>query len=277
MRVLVNYANGAYRKAQKWNTWTGKYIGGFDKVYEFTDKDIEESYYKAHKDILSVKRGNGLWLWKPYFIHRVLSDCKEGDIVFYLDSGAFFLRNIEQLISGLKPNEKIWVSDNPTLESCFTKEICFERMGCSDVEYRATNQIQATYIMFVCSTEARAFVDEWLRYCEDYDLISPDGGLGLTEDRGNRFVAHREDQSVLSLLCKKHGIKAHKDPSQRGKYPETFFNPHYTYCVPQHPEDTYKPFVFLHKSPTVSIMHISKMIVRTFISVHKVRRLEKKA
>lgn len=253
MKILINYANDAYRKAQKWNSWTGKHIAGFDKVYAFTTSDIDRNYYEIHKDILSEKRGNGLWLWKPYFIDKVLSECNDGDIIFYADSGAFFVKKIDKLISSLRKNEKIWVSDCPLLESCFTKPICFEKMGCDKEEIKFSNQIQGGFILLVCCEETRSFIKEWLHYCEDYELMSPQGGLTLNEKRGSKFVAHREDQSILSLLCKKKGIKAHKDPSQRGKCPETFYNLNYFYQVPEHKEDNYGTVLFLHKAKNPNI------------------------
>lgn len=67
MKILINYADKQYEPARKWNTLTGRYIARFDKVYEYTPNDIDQSFAKLHHDILSQKRGNGLWLWKPYF------------------------------------------------------------------------------------------------------------------------------------------------------------------------------------------------------------------
>lgn len=42
MKVLINYANDVYKKAQDWNSWTGKHIAGFDKVYAFSPNDIDK-------------------------------------------------------------------------------------------------------------------------------------------------------------------------------------------------------------------------------------------
>lgn len=271
MKVLINYADSAYRKAQKWNSWTGKQIAGFDKVYAFSPTDIDKNYYERHKDILSEKRGNGLWLWKPYFINKVMSECNDGDIVFYADSGSFFLKRIDKLISSLRKDEKIWVSDCPLLESCFTKPVCFEKMEC-DEKIRNSNQIQATYLMLICCDETRSFIREWLHYCENYELMSPEGGLSLNEKRGTQFVAHREDQSILSLLCKKKGVKAHKDPSQRGKCPETFFSPNYSYQVPEHKEDNYGTVLFLHKAKNPSFLVCIKLFLITMRSQYRYRK-----
>ncbi len=272
MKVLVNYANDKYRQSQKFNTWTGKHIAKFDKVFSFGPEDIEPEYYNAHKDILDEPRGNGLWLWKPYFIDKVLSQCTDGDYVFYVDSGAFFVRNAETLIKSFEQGENIWVSDNPTLESCFTKPKCFGALGCSEDIYKNTNQIQATYVFFRCCQESRDFVKEWLSLCENKEMMEPAGGLNLEKPVRNGFVAHREDQSMLSLLCKKKGIMPHRDPSQRGKHPETFYNQNYAYKVPEH-DDTYKTFVFLHKAKKVNLV----VILRQIVNIARAKRNYKRA
>ena len=38
------------------------------------------------------------------------------------------------------------------------------------------------------------------------------------------FLEHRFDQSILSLLCKKHKIEPYRDPSQFGVFPEMYRN-----------------------------------------------------
>lgn len=272
MKILINYANEPYRKAQAWNTWTGKHIAGFDRVYAFSPSDIDRDYYERHRDILDVARGNGLWLWKPYLIDKVLGQCSEGDIVFYADSGAFFVKKIDKLIASMGENEKIWVSDCPLLESCFTKPVCFEKMGCGSEEIRNSNQIQGGFILLKCCGETRAFVRQWLHYCEDYELMSPEGGLQLSEQRGRGFVARREDQSILSLLCKKNGIRAHRDPSQRGNWPETFYNPNYEYRVPEHPQDNYGTVLFLHKEKNPNLLALMRECYITLRSRYRYRR-----
>jgi len=258
MKILINYANDAYQKAQSWNSWTGKHIAGFDKVYSFGPSDIDSCYLEKHKIIFDQKRGNGLWLWKPYFIDKVLSQCNDGDIVFYADSGSFFVKKIDNLIASMKENEKIWVSDCPLIESCFTKKKCFIGMDCDNEKAKKTNQIQATYLMVYCCDESKAFIKQWLSYCENPELLFPEEFPLSERKEKTQFVAHREDQSILSLLCKKKGIRVHKDPSQRAKYPETFYNTDYTYQVPEHNEDHYGTVLFLHKAKKPNILTIMK-------------------
>lgn len=272
MKILINYGDAKFKRAQKLNTWTGKHIAKFDKVYSFGPEDVSRTYREAHKEIFNIKRGNGCWLWKSYLISKVMEECKDGDYIFYVDSGAFFIRNVDTIIKSMRKEEKIWVSDCPLLEYCFTKPSCFTAMGCDEEFYKNSNQIQGGFFLAVCCDETRKFVKLWQSYSEQLDIISPEGGLNIADRRGTGFVAHREDQSILSLLCKKYGIKAHRDPSQRGRYPETFYNEKYAYRVPEHGEDKYKTFVLLHKSPTVSPVHCAKLIVKSYIAVIKVRK-----
>ena len=251
MKILINYADEQYNPARKWNSYTGKHIAHFDKIYEFAPKDIDANFYRENEQILTIKRGNGLWLWKPYFINKVIEQSNDGDIIFYCDAGALFIRNISPVISQLSEKAPLFVCDIPLIESCFTKPICFEKIEGKE-KYKSSNQIIATYFCTLVTPFTRKFIEEWLTLCRDYELLSP-SGLGKHDmpqcNYGETFVTHREDQSIFSLLCKKYHIIPHKDISQRGTKPETYRSPYYAYKVPSHTNDTYKPIIFLHKSP----------------------------
>lgn len=270
MKILINYADEKYRKTQRFNIWTGKRIAGFDKVIEYGSDDVPYGYKIAHKEIFDNSRGNGLWLWKPYLIQRTLRECSDGDVVFYADSGSFFLKKIDDVIASLNSEWNIWVSDIPLIENCFTKEECFLKMDCNSDQIRYSNQIQATFFMAKNNEHSRQFVDEWLHWCEDVTLLSPQGKLQADAPVGRNFLVHREDKSILSLLCKKKGIKPHRDPSQRGTWQNTYYSPNYEYCPTVH-DDKYKNVILLHKSPDVNPIHILKMLIRTGLANFKMR------
>lgn len=263
MRVLVNYADERYEPTRKWNTWTGKHIARFDKIYEFSPNDIDQHFLSRHLDILSQKRGNGLWLWKPYFVNKVLDECSDGDIVFYCDSGSLFKRNINNILEFLSEDNPLFVCDIPLIESCFTKPLCFEKMRLTEEKYKTSNQIIATYFCFLVTPATRRFMAEWLSLCCDIELLSP-AGFGkhdaITKNYGTSFVAHREDQSIFSLLCKKYNFLPHRDISQRGLHPETYKSPFYAYKVPIHVNDKYKPVIFLHKSPRLDFKWLMRYV-----------------
>lgn len=250
MIKLLNYANNSYRTAQRLNSWSGKYIARFDQVLSFGPQDIDPEFAEINKNILSYQRGNGLWLWKPYFINRVIKESKEGDYIFYLDSGAFFIRDVRLLLPYISQDKPLFVTDIPLMECNWTKPSCIEYFHAE--RFRYTNQIQGGIVFFMVNTFTKKFFREYLEMCQTYQLILPEG-LGKDDviDRNYRdqFVSHREDQSIFSIMCKKEGLRPHRDLTQRGKNPRSFFNPNYLYQEPQHQDDHYPTMVFLHKAP----------------------------
>lgn len=266
MKILINYANAKYNPARKWNTRTGRWVAKFDKIYAFGPKNVDQSFRAEHAEIFAERRGDGLWLWKPYLINKVLADVEDGDVIFYCDSGACFVRHPQCVYDELSDDAPLFVCDIPLLESCFTKPQCFDVMRLTEERYRKSNQIIATFFCFKVSEKTRKFMAEWLSLCCNYDLLSP-AGLGKFEapdhNYEDAFVAHREDQSLFSLLCKKYGIVPHRDISQRGLKPETYRSPYYSYKVPAHPQDTYKTILFLHKSSKLDIVWLLKYMYRS--------------
>ena len=90
MLLVINYANEGFRSWQQLQTKTA-YLFGANKVREYSAKDIDDDFYTRNKFILDQKRGAGYWLWKPYIIKDAFSTVNDGDYVFYVDSGAFFI------------------------------------------------------------------------------------------------------------------------------------------------------------------------------------------
>ncbi|MWB94513.1 hypothetical protein GON26_09065 [Flavobacterium sp. GA093] len=121
--VLVNYADKNYTKSQKINTKSAIKIGCFEEVISFSPNDIDECFYNKNKNILDKKRGNGYWLWKPYFIKKALQNIKEGELLFYCDSGSYFLNSINELLESTEKNQDIIPFELQQIEKNGQKEI----------------------------------------------------------------------------------------------------------------------------------------------------------
>lgn len=245
-KVLINYADDKFKNAQKQNTKSA-YKHGFDQVIEYSPQDIDLDFFSKHKDIWSIKRGNGLWLWKPYFLLKTLKKLNDGDILFYLDSGAFWIKNAKPIFK-LIEEEKIYVTDTPLIEKQFTKKIVFQKMDCMEEKYYVSNQIQSGFIGLKKNEYTVNFAKEWLKLCEDEEMLNPSI---LNEGIDETFYAHREDQSLLSLLCKKNNIKAHLDPTQYGKLPNKFDDSKFIIKTPAH-DDKYDSLILLHRTPELN-------------------------
>ena len=61
-------------------------------------------------------------------------------------------------------------------------------------------------------------MNEWFNTMTDIRVLDPK--IYIPEIKNPKyFIAHREDQSILTLLCKKWRVKAHRDPSDLGAFP----------------------------------------------------------
>ena len=53
----------------------------FNGHASFSLKDIDSSFAEKNEHILKQRRGVGYWLWKAYFIDKVLNLLNEGDFL----------------------------------------------------------------------------------------------------------------------------------------------------------------------------------------------------
>lgn len=216
MKLLINYANKAFVKSQKKNSKTAINFGLFDKVISYSPKHIDVDFYKKNIKILKHERGNGYWLWKPYFIKKSLALLQEGDFLFYCDSGAYFIAPITPLIDiVLKTGQDIIPFELSHLEKCWTKRDAFILMDCDKPEYTESKQRLAGFNLWRKSKLATEFSEEFLSYSQDIRLITDqDNKMGRPNYSG--FNEHRHDQSIFSLLTKKYRLEAFRNPAQWG-------------------------------------------------------------
>ena len=137
MLYVCNYADEKYKAQQELNTSSAYEFGKVDQVIEFHENDIQD-LKEAHPEHFKIPRGHGLWFWKPFLILKAFKKMKEGDYLFYCDSGAVFIDDIHLLIPDLEKSGKdMMVFEQPLLSRCFTKAETFHLMGCTD--FPATN------------------------------------------------------------------------------------------------------------------------------------------
>lgn len=256
MNYLINYANKKYRGAQKANTWTAIHIAKFDKVIEYSDQDIEDGFYLKNKRILDQTRGNGLWLWKPYFIYKTLLYIQEDDVLYYCDSGAVFLRNIDP-VKQIMRSQDIWMTEISLLEKQFTKMEIIHCFSCES-EILDSNQVQAGFLAFRKNEKTIRFVNKWLNACCNEALISSKFDRSIQDPS---FIEPREDQSILSVMAKKEKIISFQDPTQYSKLPEIYWYADQRFIQSRSQKKDYKPFIFLHRKAKISFKTVIMGII----------------
>ena len=216
MNLLINYANNIFRKSQNLNRKTGKKIGLFDKVISYGPKDIDQDFYNRNKTILDQTKGNGYWLWKPYFIHKALEMLNWDDFVFYCDSGSYFINPITPIIDiSIVTGQEIIIFELSHIERMWTKRDAFILMDCDCPKYSESNQRLGGYSLWRKTSYTMDLINEFLNYAQDERLIT-DLENQCRYPNHPDFKEHRHDQSILSLLTKKHDLEAYRDPSQYG-------------------------------------------------------------
>ena len=207
------------------NTATGYAMGGFDKVLEYSPEDLDEDFRRKNRHILKHKRGGGYWLWKPYIIKRTLEWMGEGDFLLYADAASLFAGPVEPLIEVMRQKNqdillfRAWHRGRPRFaerprfakrqgfkERHWTKRDAFTLMGCDAAQYTDTVQIESSFSLWRKTALSMKLASEWLSYAQDERIITDMPNQGGKENYPE-FKEHRHDQSIWSLLCKKHQIQ----------------------------------------------------------------------
>ena len=236
MKLLINYANKPFKTSQKINSATGLHLAGFDKVMSYSPKDIDRNFYRRNRKILSRRRGNGYWLWKPYFIRKSLDLLDEGDFLFYSDSDAVFLSSIQPLVQAMEEaNQQLLPFSLGRIlpEKTWTKRDAHILLGCDEPKYADSPQMVGGIHLWRKSKFATDFADEWLRYAQDERAMT-DMPNQMGKPNYPEFVHHRHDQSIFSLLVKKHGIKHYGEIAKSRPY---FVNPGVVFFIHSIKED----------------------------------------
>lgn len=263
MRIFITFGDEKFQKSRDFAAKMAKIFGGFDRVITYTPADIDRSFYDAHKDIFAIKRGFGLWLWKPYFVYKALTEvCQDGDCLFYQDGGAFLIRNIKYVEKAMGSDD-FWVSCVPLCEWQFTKKDAFELLDCHGDNYEKTPQIQGGFLYIRKNEKTVEIIKEWLTLCSDIRLLHPEN-IELNNENPKGFHGHREDQSILSLLCKKKGITPHQDPSQYSRFPEKYWRKGFE-KMRNIPRGEYPPLLILHRTAKLRVSDILRQVILLFI------------
>ncbi len=224
MIVEVTYSTKEYENARKYNVKMAYKKGKVDKVFEYCEDDLEDSFKEKNQKILSCKRGGGYWLWKPYVVKKTLEQLQNGDYLFYCDSGAFATGDLHVLVDYMdKVQTDILFFELDCIEKYWTKRDVFIELKCDTPITAESSQRCATYFMLKKTERSQQFVNEWLMYAERYELISDEDNVIYHKDNYEGFHENRHDQSIMSLLSKKYGYNAYLDISQY-RYPRGWKN-----------------------------------------------------
>jgi len=214
-KYLVNFANKEFYKKQKiLNKSALKF--GIDKTFSYTDKMIKQTeFYEKNKETLDNPKGAGFWLWKPYIINKVMQKINDGDILFYVDSGAEIVSDVQPLVDLCKKQGGILLFNGMDIMKFCIKRDCFIKMGCDNKKYWNAQYCAGGYQIFIKNKESMQFLKEDLKYVQIPELIDDSPSLA---PNFMGFKRHNHDQAILSILAVKYGVKPFRNPAQGGNH-----------------------------------------------------------
>jgi hypothetical protein len=180
----------------------------FTYIYSFTEEDLKKypDFWNKHKIFIeNHKRGYGYWIWKAFLVLKTLEKLKDNDILLYLDSGCTISdspdasQKLKLLIEKCKRVDFLFKMQPGLKEKSYTKMDLLDFMGHNNTHLN-TGQLQSG-ILFIKKTQKNVdLVKEWYSIMsQNYHLIDDSHSVSQNDPE---YLAHRHDQSVLSLLVK---------------------------------------------------------------------------
>jgi len=199
----------------------------FDKIIclneEYLQNDNE--FWSQHSNFIQDNKiGYGFWIWKPYIILQQLEKMKEGDILLYLDCGCeanFHAKEKMREFLEIVKTKNILLTTSELPEKEWTKRDLLVQLDCDKEFIVNSDQYQGGIILISKNDAIVNIIKEWYKLCCNYDYIN---NSVSTIENYKEFKNHRNDQSILSILCKKKGFLNNNDidPTWFGKSPRFY-------------------------------------------------------
>lgn len=195
----------------------------FKSINLFSEEDCFDycSELLNHKEFMQTRYAYGLWIWKSFLISELMKLIPEDEVICYADMGCSFnidgKKRMFEYYSFVMKNDSLCF-ELPYPEKKFTKLDTYFRVFPNNKDHLNTNQRCATAYFLKNNQTNRNIIEEFksISVENDYHYIdNSDSIISNDED----FEIHRWDQSIFSLLSKKHDFYCIPD--------ETYWHPNW--------------------------------------------------
>lgn len=163
-------------------------------------------------------RGNGYgyYCWKPLIVLEALRRCQDGDIVLFTDADCYPVRDFSVLYRECERNGGIMLFEASAWQNRqWCKRDCYAVMGQDEPQYHDSKAGCSRFGLFQRGPwRTEQFLMEWLTYSINPRATTFDPSILAPELPG--FREHRNEQSILTLLAHRYGIKLYREMDQSG-------------------------------------------------------------
>lgn len=200
--IFLTYGDIGYEEAKAKIVAEAHSTGEFDFIYSFGREDISNKL--ASSEVIKIKRGGGLWSWKPDIILSTMKRAQIGDIIIYCDAGCSLYpsREWERYWSKLEHHDIIAQRIFQKINQWTRKEIIdyFKENG---TKWLSQFQYQATILMKVTEF-TKQFVKEWRDLMIEHPEFVMDVHVDKISEQLPGFIENRHDQAIYSALIYKY-------------------------------------------------------------------------
>lgn len=202
-KVFITYGDPNFNAAKKKIIGEAKATNEFDFMYSYGREDLSRQLLSS--DIIKIKRGGGLWSWKPDIIYSTMLKHKKGDAIVYCDAGCSLYPSPEwsKIWDNLENYDIIAQRIYQRTDRWTRKEI-IDYFRENALFWLSLCQFQATVIIIVISDFTLKFVNEWRNLMIDHPEFAMDVPNEKRHEQMSGFVENRHDQAIYSALIYKY-------------------------------------------------------------------------
>lgn len=221
-KILISYGDIRFKESLKRIRKQAAKSRLFDEIIIYSDKDLP-NYIKS-SPLMAFSRGGGYWVWKPYIIYHTLNNnCKEGDVVYYIDSGCTLNESSDEWENYQKHLESYnaiffqyrkdfkylgWENACSKPENNSTEIFHWMKPSCvsyfdsyfHDGGYQHFDKIWGGFMIIKKTKTIITMIEDWYRITLfNPELIIDPFGKELT-NLPESFNLHRHDQAIITPL-----------------------------------------------------------------------------
>jgi len=215
---LVTYGDSKYTGMKEFFKKLALASSFFDHIHVFSDLDLDPVFYKNIYEPIKSCRGGGYWIWKPYFIKKIMDLIDEDDVLIYCDAGSTIngkgVKRFDEYMEMASSSATGTVDFNLYLywEYEYTKQEVFNYFNASEEIINSNQLFAGILILRKCAHTVR-LVDKWYEVAVKHPFLFTDEKI-IPQHPG--FIDHRHDQSIFSIIRKTYGTNLIED--------ETYFD-----------------------------------------------------
>ena len=205
---VLTFSKGSFKQSQE-KLKSHLISIGINNLINYSDSDLPKDFIDEFQDLFEQKRGYGYWIWKPFIILKELNNLADDEILIYMDSTDQPSNLFFEILNNHLKKEEIYLVNRGYKNGEWTKRDCFIMMNCDDKKYHNSIQLEAGVLGLKKTDNNIKLLTEWFEFCKNRNILTDlPNTCGLENLEG--FKDHRHDQSILTNLSMKYGLKSYK-------------------------------------------------------------------